>query len=93
MSAVLVLAAGLAGVTLAFFFYGGLWWTVRQLPRSAHPALLIVASYWARLIVVVAAFVFLSKSGFAAASIALGSFIFGRLVVSRVVASRRIGCT
>jgi len=93
MSSLLVLPVAVVGAALGFFFYGGLWWTVRRLPRAAHPVTLMIASYWVRLTVTVCAFILLAKFGFASVAIALSGFILGRLVVSRLLAPRSPKCT
>lgn len=43
----IVFAAGI-GIVLGALFFGGLWWTVRRLPRSGHPALLVGGSLLVR---------------------------------------------
>ena len=50
--------AGLAGAALGFFFFGGLWLTVRALPRSQSPALLMLGSFVIRIGATVAGFYF-----------------------------------
>lgn len=50
--------AGLAGVALGFFFFGGLWLTVRALPKSQSPGLLMLGSFVVRVGVTVAGFYF-----------------------------------
>jgi F1F0 ATPase subunit 2 len=41
----------LAGASVGFFYFGGLWWTVRRLSRSSRPALWSVGSFWIRSLV------------------------------------------
>ncbi len=48
-----LMLAGLAGLALGLFFYGGLWLTVRALPTSHSPALLMLGSFIIRMTVVV----------------------------------------
>lgn len=46
----IVLVAGLiSGCVLGLIYFGGLWWTVRQLPSSRHPGSLAIGSLVARL--------------------------------------------
>jgi F1F0 ATPase subunit 2 len=47
MNLVKILGFLLAGALSGWFFFGGLWLTVRALPRLAHPH----AAYWAGTIV------------------------------------------
>ena len=46
----------LAGALLGLVFFGGLWLTVRHLPRSRRPALLMLTSLLLRFTLVLAAF-------------------------------------
>lgn len=48
--------AVLVGAALGAFFFGGLWWTVRRLPDSEHPVLLMLASLLVRIAVVLGGF-------------------------------------
>ena len=41
--------AFLTGIGLGTFYFGGLWLTVRQLPSSQHPYLLILSSFLLRI--------------------------------------------
>ena len=45
----MLLLAFTAGLLLGFFYFGGLWLTVRHLPRSRRPVLLTLGSYGGRL--------------------------------------------
>ncbi|MCF8043294.1 MAG: hypothetical protein K9K36_13965 [Desulfarculaceae bacterium] len=38
-----------AGLAVGWFFFYGLWWTVRRLPTSRHPALLTLGSLGLRM--------------------------------------------
>jgi F1F0 ATPase subunit 2 len=42
------------GAGLGLWFFGGLWWTVRQMPVARHPLLLAVGSFAVRTAGVVA---------------------------------------
>ncbi len=44
------------GLALGFLFYGALWLTVRRLPFSRRPVFLSVASFFARIAIVVLGF-------------------------------------
>lgn len=50
--------AGLAGLGLGLFYFGGLWLTVRQLPVSHAPALLVLGSFLGRTALTVLGFYF-----------------------------------
>ena len=78
-----------AGILLAVFFYGGLWFTVQRLAATGHPILLTIASFWLRLVIVLAGFVVLARSGLVDVILAMAGFVAGRLVVSRFLPERR----
>jgi F1F0 ATPase subunit 2 len=44
----LILALGL-GVALGIFYFGGLWLTVKRLPKTRHPVLLTWGSFFWRI--------------------------------------------
>ncbi len=70
----------LAGFGLGLFFYGGLWFTVRALAAARHPALLIVASFWARTAAVIAGFLFVMDREWQRAAVCLAGFVVARAV-------------
>lgn len=78
----LVLAAP-AGIALGLFYFGGLWWTVRGLHRSARPGLLLVASFVVRLGLVAAALYFLVRDQWQAAPVFLVGFVATRSFLVR----------
>ena len=47
-----LLIAFIGGLVTGFFFFGGLWWTIRKGAKSLRPALLFLASYLLRFAVV-----------------------------------------
>ncbi len=87
MSILSIVARIVAGIGLGVFFYGGLWYTVRQVTVSRHPALIMLASFWLRSAVVVAGFLLLIDRRWDYALTCLASFTAGRLVVARVLPS------
>ena len=89
MSAIFAILSVLTGVALGLFFYGGLWFTVRRLPTTGHPVLLTLGGFWIRMLVVLAAFVLLTRAGLPYVALAMASFILGRLAVSRFILARR----
>jgi F1F0 ATPase subunit 2 len=50
--------AFLSGVGIGFFYFGGLWWTVRRLPHTARPTLLSMGSFIPRVLVTLTALYF-----------------------------------
>jgi F1F0 ATPase subunit 2 len=43
-----LLLAFVAGVAISMFYFGGLWLTMRQIPRTRQPQLLMVVSFLGR---------------------------------------------
>lgn len=79
----------LAGGMLGGAFYGGLWFTVRRLPVSRHPALLALASFWSRLALTLIGFVFLMKQGWKYGLTALVGFTLARLAIAKFLPDKR----
>lgn len=77
------LTACAAGAVLGGFYFGGLWCTVRRLPRARHPAALMLGSYLLRLGVLLAAVLLVAGRGW----ISLAACLLG-LVLSRFAACR-----
>ncbi len=79
------------GILLGIFFYGGLWFTVRHLAASRHPVVLTLSSFWLRMLVVLAGFVFMTRGSWQDAVICLAGVLAGRIAVSKFVAGREPG--
>lgn len=75
----------LAGFGLGIVFFGGLWMTVRRLPRSPHPGLLTVASFWGRTAIVVSGFILVMGGRWENAVVCLAGFMLARFVLTRKV--------
>lgn len=43
------MAAFCAGLLAGSFYFGGLWWTVRQLPEASHPGTMMLGSFAIRM--------------------------------------------
>jgi len=52
----LLALAALAGIGLGLFYFGSLWLTVRQIPKSLNPALLTLGSFFGRLGIILVSF-------------------------------------
>jgi F1F0 ATPase subunit 2 len=86
MNEALSLAAGLlAGILLGAFFFGGLWWTVRQGVSSKHPALWFFGSLLLRTGIVVLGFYFILGDDWRRLLAGLVGFIVARLIAMRLV--------
>ncbi len=84
----LLLLAGLAGAGLGLLFFGGLWYTIRQLPQSRRPALLLISSFLIRLSLTLLGFSWILGGAAAAIDRLLVAFI-GFLLV-RLLLTRRL---
>ncbi len=84
MNEMLALAlAGLAGLALGTFFFGGLWWTVQKAISSQRPALLFLGSLLLRLGIALAGFYFVGHADWQRLLACLLGFVVARLVVLR----------
>ncbi len=72
-----------AGLGLGAFFYGGLWWTVRRLPQSRHPALLMLASFALRAAVTVLALAGLMAGDWRRLAVTVSGLVLMRWVMVR----------
>jgi F1F0 ATPase subunit 2 len=73
-----------AGALLGLLFFGGLYLTVSQLPRSRHPVLLALGSFAIRAVVVVAGFIWIVGHSWPRLAAALVGFVMMRFVALRV---------
>jgi F1F0 ATPase subunit 2 len=51
-----VLLALIAGIGLGLFYFGGLWLTVRRIPKSRNTVVLTLGSFFGRIAFVIASF-------------------------------------
>lgn len=85
MSEALILAWGLvAGMLLGFFFFGGLWWTVRKGVSLERPALFFLGSLLLRTAVTVAGFYFVGDGHWQRLVATLLGFAIGRTIIVRL---------
>ena len=91
MSAFALLLALLAGVVLGLLFFGGLWWTLRCVPRWRRPQRALLVSFVARTLLVLPAFVVLALQGPGTLVGALVGFVLARVALQ--VGSVRLGGT
>jgi len=78
------LLVGGAGVLLGFFFFGGLWWTVKKSLSSPRAALWLVGSFVVRMVVTVGGFYLVSDGQWQRILACLVGFLVARTVVSRL---------
>jgi F1F0 ATPase subunit 2 len=82
----LALAAGLG---LGAFYFGGLWLTVRQLPRARHAALLVLASAFVRMAITLISFYLVAGGQWQRLFLCLLGFFSVRVFMARCLRPRR----
>ena len=71
------------GIALAVLYFGGLWLTVRRVPKLRSPHLWTLGSFLLRLAVIVVAVVLIARIHWRYAAAAMAGFILLRLVLVR----------
>jgi F1F0 ATPase subunit 2 len=77
------LAALIGGLAAGTIFFAGLWWTVRRLPSSRHPALLSLSSFSLRTAAALGVFYLAGQDRWDRLLICLGGFLLARLWITR----------
>jgi F1F0 ATPase subunit 2 len=72
----------LAGVLLGMFFFGGLWWTIRQGVSSKQPAALFFFSLLLRTGIALAGFYFVARGDWRRVLACLVGFMLARILVT-----------
>jgi len=75
----------LAGLALGLFYFGGLWLTVRVIPRARRPWVLVLGSFAARLALTVAAFYIVMAGDWKRLVACLCGFLATRLALTRAL--------
>ncbi|MGA7983104.1 MAG: ATP synthase subunit I [Chromatiaceae bacterium] len=81
---VTLVSAGVAGLLLGGFFFGGLWWTVRKGVSAKRPALLFLGSLLLRTVVTVAGFYVVGDGHWQRLLACLLGFVIARFMVTRL---------
>ena len=81
-----LLLALVAGFGLGLFYYGGLWLTLKKLPKSSHPVLLHMGSFFGRTVVILAGFYLVMGDRWERIIVCLAGAL-----VARVILVRRLG--
>jgi F1F0 ATPase subunit 2 len=71
------------GVGLGLCYFGGLWWTVRQLATARHPALWLIGSFVLRASVSLVGFYLVLGGGAARLMVCLVGFFVARTILVR----------
>jgi F1F0 ATPase subunit 2 len=74
--------AFLAGLGIGLWYFGGLWFTVRRLPTTRHPALLLLGSFLVRAIISVCGFYVVMQGSGARLVAAFLGFVVIRTVLA-----------
>lgn len=82
MNELWLLLALLAGLLLGTFFFGGLWLTLRYIPGSKYPGLLLFGSLILRTVVVLLGFYFISAGDWHRVIACAIGFTVARLLLS-----------
>lgn len=83
MPTVGLVLAFVAGGILGGFFFGSLWFTVRQLPTTGWPVRLMVGSYFGRMAIALLGFYLIMQGDWRRAIAGLVGFIAARFVLMR----------
>jgi F1F0 ATPase subunit 2 len=86
-----ILFALLGGVLLGTFYFGGLWFTVRRLPDTRHPALLTMVSFLGRMFITLAGFYFIMGSRVENLLACLVGFLLARQLLIKVLRNEKAG--
>lgn len=78
---------GIAGLTLGIFFFGGLWWTLRQSLVSPRPLLWQLGSLLLRFGVVLSGFYFVADGMWQRMFACLAGFVVARIMLLRLLPS------
>lgn len=79
----------LLGLFLALAYFGGMWWTVRMLPRFRRPGLVLAVSTAVRLTIVIGVLALLITDHWGDFFICLLGFVGGRFLLSWYAARGR----
>lgn len=81
---ILILGLGLfSGLVLGLLYFGGLWWTLEQLPRRSRPKLWLTQSYILRVAIALTGFYFIMRQSVVALFFCLFGFFFMRWILLR----------
>jgi F1F0 ATPase subunit 2 len=74
----------LAGAVLGTFFFGGLWWTVRQGVSSKYPLFWFLGSLLLRTVIALGGFYFVARGDWRRLAVCLAGFLLARIIVTRL---------
>ena len=78
-----IVSALAMGTALGLFYFGGLWYTVKEIRNRKHPYRLIGLSFLVRTIVCLSGFLLILKQGLFAFFLTFVTFLLIRVVLTR----------
>jgi len=78
--------AAFAGSVLGLFYFGGLWLTVRRLPSSKRPGMLMLGSFAVRLLITLCGFLLVMDGNWERILACMAGFLAARFVITRMLA-------
>lgn len=72
-----------AGIVTSILYHGGLWWTVKALPRSRSPLLLSIGSFYLRISITMAAFYVVMQNDWKRLAVCMAGFMAVKFVITR----------
>lgn len=79
----------ISGIGIGLFYFGGLWWTVKQLPSRRYPWLWTLGSFLVRGGLSVMAFYWITGGRWEQVVMSLGGFLLVRTVMVRRLGLRQ----
>ena len=79
----------ISGIGIGLFYFGGLWWTVKQLPSRRYPWLWALGSFLVRGGLSVMAFYWITGGRWEQVVMSLGGFLLVRTVMVRRLGLRQ----
>ncbi len=80
-----IIVAFVVGILVGLFYFAGLWWTVRRIPESKYPGMLLLGSMAIRLGVLLAVFLLVVGTSWIRLLAAVVGFILARTILVRFV--------
>ncbi len=88
-SAINLSLSALAGLLLGLFYFGGLWLTVRKIPGSGNPGILMLGSFVVRLLVTLCGMYLVMDGKWERLVVCLAGFLLMRIVLTRLLGPAR----
>jgi F1F0 ATPase subunit 2 len=73
----------LVGGVTGLFYYAGLWWTVKSLPRSRRPVFLSLGSFYMRIGIALYVFYFVMHNDWRRLVVCLAGFMMVKIIITK----------